>query len=173
MENNENQYEIIFWETSPEEYGRRHIVKVPVSKEAFDDYYRDINAYRKKEQRHGRCACPESKRLLCNMDCGNCPYTTAGDMSSLNEQIEDDDGNSIEVIDTIADEPDYDAEMIHELHKQIEQLTPDYREICNLMLEGKTEREIGEIISKDHKTVHYHKEKIIDILREKLSEIFF
>ena len=48
---------------------------VDVNKEFYTDYYRDINAYRKRQQEHGRCVCPASKRYLCDMDCMTCPYT--------------------------------------------------------------------------------------------------
>lgn len=47
---------------------------VDVNKEFYTDYYREINAYRKRQQEHGRCVCPASKRYLCDMDCMTCPY---------------------------------------------------------------------------------------------------
>lgn len=37
---------------------------IEVSKEVHDDYYRDINAYRRTQQNHGRCACPKGKLPL-------------------------------------------------------------------------------------------------------------
>ena len=42
---------------------------VDVNKEFYTNYYRDINSYRKRQQEHGRCVCPASKRYLCDMDC--------------------------------------------------------------------------------------------------------
>ena len=30
---------------------------VDVNKEFYTDYYREINAYRKRQQEHGRCVC--------------------------------------------------------------------------------------------------------------------
>lgn len=43
---------------------------VDVNKEFYTNYYRDINAYRKRQQEHGRCVCPASKRYLCDIACG-------------------------------------------------------------------------------------------------------
>ena len=40
---------------------------VDVNKEFYTNYYRDINAYRKRQQEHGRCVCPASKRYLCDI----------------------------------------------------------------------------------------------------------
>lgn len=56
---------------------------VPVSKTDYDNYYRDINAYRRRQQEHGRCVCPASKRYLCDMDCWTCRFHKAGDELSL------------------------------------------------------------------------------------------
>ena len=65
MTNNEIQYTI---------YIRSTKESIPVSKEEFDAYYHDINIYRIRQQRHGRCVCPASKRLTCDMDCLTCPF---------------------------------------------------------------------------------------------------
>ena len=56
---------------------------IPVNKEEFDAYYHDINIYRIRQQRHGRCVCPASKRLTCDMDCLTCPFHRMGDTRSL------------------------------------------------------------------------------------------
>lgn len=66
---------------------------VDVNKEFYTNYYRDINAYRKRQQEHGRCVCPASKRYLCDMDCMTCPYAKAGDQLSLDNTVSDGEGN--------------------------------------------------------------------------------
>ena len=45
MQNNEQQYTIFIRSTGE---------RIPVSKEEFDNYYRDITRYRQKQQEHGR-----------------------------------------------------------------------------------------------------------------------
>lgn len=80
MKTNDNQYYI---------YLRATMQRIPCTKEQFDDYYRDINAYRRTQQNHGRCVCPPSNRLSCDMDCYSCPYHTLGDMSSLDSGLKD------------------------------------------------------------------------------------
>ena len=66
---------------------------VPVSKADYDNYYRDINAYRRRQQEHGRCVCPASKRYLCDMDCFNCRFRKGGDELSIDCTVNDEDGN--------------------------------------------------------------------------------
>ena len=66
---------------------------VDVNKEFYTNYYREINTYRKRQQEHGRCICPASKRYLCDMDCFTCPYAKAGDQLSLDNTVNDGDGN--------------------------------------------------------------------------------
>ena len=77
---------------------------VDVNKEFYTNYYRDINAYRKRQQEHGRCVCPASKCYLCDMDCLTCPYAKAGDQLSLDNTISDGDGNKKSWLDDMPDE---------------------------------------------------------------------
>ena len=74
MKNNDNQYYI---------YIRSTKERLPCTEEEFHNYYRDISVFRRKQQRHGRCVCPENKRLDCDMDCATCPFRRAGDGLSL------------------------------------------------------------------------------------------
>lgn len=84
MQNNDKQYYI---------YLRSTRERIPCTKEEFDNYYRDINAFRQKQQYHGKCVCPEKKRLDCDMDCATCPFRRVGDTRSLDYTITDEDGN--------------------------------------------------------------------------------
>ena len=77
---------------------------VDVNKEFYTNYYRDINAYRKRQQEHGRCVCPASKRYLCDMDCMTCPYVKAGDQLSLDNTVSDGEGNEKSWLDDMPDE---------------------------------------------------------------------
>ena len=95
MTNNENQYTI---------YIRSTKESIPVNKEEFDAYYHDINIYRIRQQRHGRCVCPASKRLTCDMDCLTCPFHRMGDMRSLDYTETDDEGNETAWVDEIPDD---------------------------------------------------------------------
>lgn len=81
--NQSNQYRIYIKESKS---------WVDVNKEFYTDYYRDINAYRKRQQEHGRCVCPANKRYLCDMDCITCPYAKAGDQLSLDNTVSDGEG---------------------------------------------------------------------------------
>ena len=65
MTNQDNQHYI---------YLRSTRERIPCTEQEFHDYYRDINAYRQKQQYHGKCVCPERKRLDCDMDCATCPF---------------------------------------------------------------------------------------------------
>lgn len=86
MKNNDNQYYI---------YIRSTKERIPCTEEEFHNYYRDISVFRRKQQRHGRCVCPENKRLDCDMDCATCPFRRAGDGLSLDYTTTDEDGTEI------------------------------------------------------------------------------
>lgn len=177
MSNYENQYEITFWEADPDGSGKRHVVRVPVAKDVFDDYYRPINAYRRTAQNHGRCVCPENKRLLCNMDCGYCPYAVKGDMVSLNETITDKDGNEIEFGDTLpSDEPGVDeemmkAELLAELERLLKNLEPTELQLCEMVKQGKTVVEMASFFNITPTGLRKRKTKLFERLKTAL-EIF-
>jgi len=77
---------------------------VPVSKTDFDNYYRDVNAYRRRQQEHGRCVCPASKRYLCDMDCCTCRFHKGGDELSLDYTATDEDGNEKSWLEDLPDD---------------------------------------------------------------------
>ncbi|WP_087064211.1 hypothetical protein [Intestinibacillus massiliensis] len=91
-------------DNQPYIYIRSTRERIPVTQQEFNDYYRDINTFRKKQQRHGRCVCPERKRLDCDMDCMTCPFHRAGDGLSLDYTTVDDEGNEQAWADTLADD---------------------------------------------------------------------
>lgn len=151
-------------------------IEVPATKEEFDDYYRPINTYRRREMEHGRCVCPPSKRLFCNMDCLTCHYHTTGDCSSLNESVEDGEGGATEQIDLLVDDnPSVqsvleDQALLAALIQKLEELDPDGRRICELFMQGKTERQIADIFGTRQSTINYKKKKAFDFLAEALKD---
>lgn len=84
-------------------YPRAVKERIPCTEREFNDYYRDINSFRRKQQRNGRCVCPEYKRLDCDMDCTICPFQRAGDGFSLDYTVSDDDGSKKARIDDLDD----------------------------------------------------------------------
>lgn len=150
---------------------------VPVSKADYDNYYRDINAYRRRQQEHGRCVCPASKRYLCDMDCNNCRFRKGGDELSLDFAIIDEDGNEKRWLDDLPDDgPSIQSileerELMEALMSKLNELEPDSRQICELLLQEKSEREIAAIMGvSQQSTIHYRKRKAFEMLREFLSD---
>jgi RNA polymerase sigma factor (sigma-70 family) len=151
---------------------------IPVSKEFYDDYYRDITAYRKKQQSHGCCSCPASKRFLCDMDCWTCPYQTSGEVLSLNHPIVDDEGNVIENIDLL---PDYgisvesiveNRELLSRLFEALQKISPTYATICLLSAQGKSQREIAKILGvKSQSTLNYQLKQALTQLHELMKDL--
>lgn len=170
MTNNENkQYSI---------YIRSSNLRVPCTKEQFDDYYRDINAYRRTAMNHGRCVCPPSKWLHCDMDCLTCPYRTSGDMSSLDDTFISDEGEEHSYIETLVDPSPLfsdilsDSERLKELFLKLETLMPEAIEIGKLREHGLSDEAIAERIGIGRKTYAYRLKKVKKVLEEEFSEFF-
>lgn len=150
---------------------------VPVSKADYDNYYRDINAYRRRQQEHGRCVCPASKRYLCDMDCCNCRFRKGGDELSLDCTINDEDGNEKSWLDSLSDDSPgaqsilEERELLDALVNKLNELEPDCRRICELLLQKKSEREIAAIMGiPQQSTINYKKKKAFEMLRVLLRD---
>ena len=169
MTNNENQYTI---------YIRSTKESIPVSKEEFDAYYHDINIYRIRQQRHGRCVCPASKRLTCDMDCLTCPFHRMGDMRSLDYTETDDEGNETAWVDEIPDDSPLLEDIIIEasemkaLYARLTELMPEAIKIGEMRLEGLSEEAIGERIGIGRKTFAYRLKKVKAVLEKEFPDIF-
>lgn len=140
---------------------------IPVSKEEFDNYYRDINTYRRKQQEHGRCICPASKRYLCDMDCYSCPYQKGGDQLSLDYTVNDDDGNEKSWLDSLEDDTPSpqsqieENEMLLALHQLLSELDPESSQICQLIMNGCSERESSKAMNMPRNTFVYKRNKLL------------
>lgn len=174
MKTNDNQYRI---------YIRSTKQWVPCTKEQFDDYYRDINAYRRTQMNHGRCVCPPSKRLMCDMDCWTCPYRTPGDLSSLDSGRIDDEGDEMNWLDHLQEEmPDLqtpsnedivtDALYMRQLLARLNEVMPQALEIGRLRQMGLSEDSIAEEIGTGRKTYAYRIKKAAELLKKEFPEFF-
>lgn len=149
---------------------------VPVSKTDFNNYYRDINTYRRRQQEHGRCVCPASKRYLCDMGCGCCRFHKGGDELSLDYTVSDDDGNEKSWLDDVEDDrPSIqsvleDRDLLNALHARLDELDPDGRLICELIMQGCPERTAAEKLGLSRNTYTYRRDKLLAILREALRD---
>ena len=151
--------------------------KVPCTKQEFHDFYRDIDSYRRKQQRHGRCVCPISKRLECDMDCFTCPFRRDGDFISLDNAI-DDDGEIKTHLDNLADNSPLIEDIITEnedfkdLLVRLNELMPQAVDIGMLRQNGVSNTAISSHIGIPRKTFTDRIKKVKVILEKEFPEFF-
>jgi DNA-directed RNA polymerase specialized sigma24 family protein len=149
---------------------------VPVSKTDFDNYYRDINTFRRKQQEHGRCVCLRSKWWLCDMDCYTCPYHKGGDTLSLDYTVTDGEGNEKSWLDDLPDDAPgaesvlEERELLDALYRRLDELDPDGRRICELVKRGCSERDSAAELGLSRNTYVYRRDKLLAALSEFLKE---
>ena len=167
MTTNEKQYYI---------YLRATKERIPVTKEEFDSFYRDINAYRQKQQYHGRCVCPKSKILDCDMDCATCPFVRAGDNLSLDYTVTDEDGSEKSWVDDLEDPAPLVEDTVAKkmqldqiLHR-INELMPQAIQIGQLRQLGYTDEAIATEIGVGRKTFAYRLKKLKATLASEFPE---
>ena len=157
--------------------------RVPVTKEEFDNYYRDINAYRRTQQNHGRCVCPPSRWLTCDMDCWNCPYRTAGDISSLDSGRYYDDGDEVNWLEQLQEEKpelqvpspaDYVSDLLYmkEIIDRLCEIMPQAVEIGRLREKGLSDTAIASEIGIPRKTFTDRIKKAKAILKNEFPDFF-
>ena len=111
------------------------------------------------------------------MDCWTCRFHKAGDELSLDYTVTDEDGNEKSWLDDLADDVPSaqsileDRELLDTLIRKLDELDPDGRRICELLLQKKSEREIAAIMGISRQsTINYKKKKAFDALRELLRD---
>ena len=152
--------------------------RVPVTKEEFDNYYRDISVFRRKQQRHGRCVCPENKRLDCDMDCATCPFRRAGDGLSIDYTTTDEDGTEICWADNLEDPSPLIEDIVADgiqmtaLFKRLNDLMPQALEIGRMRQLGLTDNQIAERIGVHRNTFGSRLKKVKSTLEKEFPELF-
>ena len=150
--------------------------RIPVDKEAYYTYYRPIWAQFKRAHAHGQCSCPGSLWRRCEGDCCNCEYRRAGDSLSLDYTIADDNGNEKSWLEDLADDTPAmqsimeDRELLDALHKKLDKLDPDGRRICELIMQGCSERDCGKEMGIARNTFVYKRDKLLTELAEYLKD---
>ena len=168
MTTNDNQYYI---------YLRSTKERIPCTKEEFDNYYRDIHAFRMKQQRRGQCVCPKRKELSCDMDCATCLFRRATHYS-LDVSVTDDAGDERTWIELLVDPSPLisdivaDTERLTQLFHKLNELMPQAIEIGNLRLQGLSDDAIAERIGVPRTTSASRLKKVKSILAEEFSEFF-
>ena len=152
---------------------------VPVTEEVYRAYYRDIWATRKRAQYHHACYCPKDKTWACDGDCGLCEYRAPGEVDSLDAPVLDKHGNERSQYELLADDSPNaqsiieDKELLAALHAKLLEIDPDGRRICELLMEGKTERDIASVMGfASQSSVSHRKRKAFDQLRTLLHDYY-
>ena len=167
MKNTDNQHYI---------YLRSTRERIPCTEQEFRNYYRDIDAFRKKQQRHGRCVCPATKRLDCDMDCATCPFSRAGDTLSLDYTTTNDKGDEKSWLD---DMPDVlaavdvgieEADLLDALHILLARLAPEELAICKTIMEDLSERAAAASLNISRKAYMYRRDKVLSHLKNSLKK---
>lgn len=170
MKTNENRHYI---------YLRSTHECVPCTKEEFDNYYREINAFRQKQQYHGKCVCPEKKRLDCDMNCAACPFHRGGDQVSLDyKTIVDEVGEEITWLNSLEDPSPLIEDIVADhqtfqlLFNRLNELMPEAVDIGKMRLAGKSDRVIATEIGIKSTTFRSRLDRVRKVLVSEFPDFF-
>ena len=138
---------------------------IEVSEDVYRAYYQPIWNTRYHAQQNGECRCTKAQLWKC----------AAGKKVSIDTPIGGEE-DELTLGDTLADDASsaesilMDKELLDALYDELNRLDPDGRRICELIMQGKTEREIAADMGKRQSTINYQKNKVFSILREALKD---
>lgn len=137
---------------------------IPVTEEVYRAYVRPIWREQKRLERDGRCCV---NGIRCMGDCSHCPHERRRMVLSLDQMMEE----GFEPADPSADVEDIlEGRMLLEaLFRRLEELDPDGQLLCQLLMDGKSERQIAAQFGISQVAVHKRKQKVFGLLREALD----
>ena len=147
---------------------------IEVSDQLYQDYTRRCDATRHREQYHGRCTCPRKLYWLCDEDCPACEFHRAGDVLSLDHEVEGGDGQGIPLVDTLADHSPSVEDVVADMDAygrvslRVIELMPEAVTVAILRERGLTESAIAQELGIPRTTLRSRLAK----LRARLSEEF-
>ncbi len=148
---------------------------IEVSEEVYRAYFQPIWKTRYHAQKNGECRCSKAQLWKCDGICPGCPFYAAGKKVSIDTPIGGED-DELTFGDTLADDTLsvesklMDKELLDALYDELNRLDSDDRRICELIMQGHTEREISTEMGKRQSTINYRKHKVFSILREALKD---
>lgn len=172
MNNNENKQYTVYIRSTDQ--------WIPVTKEQFDNFYDEASVFRRKQQRHGCCICPQSKRLMCDTDCDICPYrVNHSDTLSLDAPLsENEEGEECTFGDVLPDGSPLIDEMLADkeeldcIFARICELLPDALRIGEARLEGKPDYKIAEELGIGRKALAYRIKQAKEVLEKEFPNFF-
>lgn len=142
--------------------------KFYVTDEEYRDFYKDVDAKRKREQYHHCCVCPKELIWRCDGDCDICQYHRQGDFLSLDYANEE----GMSLVDNIPDDMELeqivaDSTLLEELFEKLKALDPDGEKIAKLWISNPdiSDRKIAEQLGRKQRTFANQIKRIRNILK--------
>ncbi len=149
------------------------VTLIPVSKDFYLNFNREISRKRKRLQRSGECRCPRRMLWKCDGNCDYCRYYTPKEPLSLDAPASDD--SSISLADTVAADTPLpedivaDRELLYALFHELEQLDDRSRRMCAVM-PAVSEREASALLDTPKSSLRYQWSKLVEKLKKNLKK---
>ena len=129
--------------------------KFYVTDEEYRDFYRGVDAKRKREQYHHRCYCTKEFLWKCDGDCDICQFHSKGDFVSLDYENEE----RMSLVDNIPGDMELeqivaDSMLLQELFDKLRTLDPEADKILQLWIDNPkiSDREIARQLGRKQRT---------------------
>ena len=147
---------------------------VQYDEETYLKLSRDRARIRMSMGRQDRCFCPRNEVWRCDGYCEGCPQYKTEEEVSLNTSI----GHSGELTleDVLTDNVDQENACVEKMYyedvlRSLDEIMPQAREIGVLRLQGKSDRQIAEILGISRTSMYRMLDKAKAVLQEEFGEI--
>lgn len=151
----ENRQRYIFIDNQP----------IPVTEEVYRAYMRPVWAEQKRQERAKRC---RIGGVRCAGDCRQCPHMHTGTAVSL-ERLDEVNHTPVDLSADVQEIVEGQL-LLEALFRHLEELDPDGRLLCRLLMDGKSERQIAGQLGISQVAVNKRKKKVFALLREALND---
>lgn len=142
--------------------------KFYVTEDEYREFYREVDAKRKREQYHHRCYCQKEFLWKCDGDCDICQFHSQGNFVSLDYGNEE----GMSLADNIPDDMELeqivvDSALLEELFEKLKALDPDGEKIAKLWMSDPdiSDRKIAEQLGRKQRTFANQIKKIRKVLK--------
>lgn len=148
---------------------------IEVSDEFYKIHVKQRDKHRDKMRDRNECVCPKDKRWLCDTDCLTCEFNNKGVLLYLDAYVNETKSSYSDLFSFEGDNTEkiiMDKLLLEQLLKLLETLDEESYKICELIMQGYSERSMANLLGIPKTTFQRRVKALKKDLFEKLKDFY-
>ncbi len=148
---------------------------IQVSDEFYQVHVKQRDKHRDKMRYRNECVCPKDKRWLCDTDCLTCEFNNKGVLLYLDASVNETKSSYSDLFSFEGDNTEkiiMDKLLLEQLLKVLETLDEESYKICELIMQGYSERSMANLLGIPKTTFQRRVKALKKDLFEKLKDFY-